>query len=103
MEKSIHRKVSTRSKGTQEGFEFAPELADLRNNNRAYNELTAVTQPTFAITAPAMEASTENVAEDCLGEQGAEAKLPQKRYYRQRAHANPMSDHDLDYPLCPEK
>jgi len=50
-----------------------------------------------------MEVNTENKTEDCQGEYGPEAKLPQKRYYRQRAHANPMSDHDLDYPLCPEK
>ncbi|EWC43999.1 tRNA (guanine-N(7)-)-methyltransferase [Drechslerella stenobrocha 248] len=27
--------------------------------------------------------------------------LPQKRYYRQRAHANPFSDHRLSYPLSP--
>ncbi|OZJ01982.1 tRNA (guanine-N(7)-)-methyltransferase [Bifiguratus adelaidae] len=27
--------------------------------------------------------------------------LPQKRYYRQRAHANPFSDHMLDYPINP--
>jgi len=27
--------------------------------------------------------------------------LPQKRFYRQRAHANPFSDHNLDYPLEP--
>ncbi|ORX48880.1 putative methyltransferase [Hesseltinella vesiculosa] len=26
----------------------------------------------------------------------------QKRFYRQRAHANPFSDHQLDYPSCPE-
>ena len=25
-----------------------------------------------------------------------EAKLPQKRFFRQRAHANPFSDHQLD-------
>ncbi|KAI8138936.1 guanine-N(7)--methyltransferase-like protein [Fennellomyces sp. T-0311] len=31
-----------------------------------------------------------------------EVKLPQKRYYRQRAHANPFSDHQLDYPPKPE-
>lgn len=29
------------------------------------------------------------------------AQLPQKRFYRQRAHANPFSDHDLEYPACP--
>ncbi|KAE8152135.1 hypothetical protein BDV25DRAFT_138183 [Aspergillus avenaceus] len=28
-------------------------------------------------------------------------KLPQKKFYRQRAHANPFSDHQLIYPLSP--
>ncbi|XP_060072416.1 tRNA (guanine-N(7)-)-methyltransferase-like [Ylistrum balloti] len=32
-----------------------------------------------------------------------EGKLPQKKYYRQRAHSNPMSDHIVDYPLSPDK
>ncbi|KAF8124228.1 guanine-N-7 methyltransferase [Boletus edulis] len=27
--------------------------------------------------------------------------LPQKKHYRQRAHANPFSDHALDYPASP--
>ncbi|XP_005099484.1 tRNA (guanine-N(7)-)-methyltransferase [Aplysia californica] len=31
-----------------------------------------------------------------------DAKLPQKKYYRQRAHANPNSDHNLEYPVKPE-
>ncbi|GFO26838.1 tRNA (guanine-n(7)-)-methyltransferase [Plakobranchus ocellatus] len=31
-----------------------------------------------------------------------ESKLPQKKYYRQRAHCNPNSDHSLDYPLSPD-
>lgn len=26
----------------------------------------------------------------------ASVKMPQKRYFRQRAHANPFSDHKLD-------
>ncbi|KAF9895422.1 tRNA (guanine-N(7)-)-methyltransferase (tRNA(m7G46)-methyltransferase) [Aspergillus nanangensis] len=30
-----------------------------------------------------------------------EIQLPQKKYYRQRAHANPFSDHRLEYPLSP--
>lgn len=30
------------------------------------------------------------------------SSLPQKRYYRQRAHSNPLSDHCFDYPVCPE-
>ncbi|KAF9466442.1 putative methyltransferase [Collybia nuda] len=28
--------------------------------------------------------------------------LPQKKHYRQRAHANPFSDHSLDYPSSPQ-
>ncbi|XP_059170636.1 tRNA (guanine-N(7)-)-methyltransferase-like [Physella acuta] len=31
-----------------------------------------------------------------------ETKLPQKKYFRQRAHSNPNSDHNLDYPVCPD-
>lgn len=29
--------------------------------------------------------------------------LPQKRYYRQRAHSNPLSDHSFDYPTAPSQ
>ncbi|KAK6198903.1 putative methyltransferase-domain-containing protein [Scheffersomyces amazonensis] len=29
--------------------------------------------------------------------------LPRKRYYRQRAHSNPFSDHRLDYPRSPSE
>ncbi|KAH8922613.1 hypothetical protein BT69DRAFT_222683 [Atractiella rhizophila] len=29
--------------------------------------------------------------------------LPQKKYYRQRAHANVFSDHSLDYPSSPSE
>ncbi|XP_060765959.1 tRNA (guanine-N(7)-)-methyltransferase isoform X1 [Neoarius graeffei] len=29
--------------------------------------------------------------------------LPQKKFYRQRAHSNPMADHTFDYPVCPEE
>ncbi|KAJ5380284.1 tRNA (guanine-N(7)-)-methyltransferase [Penicillium cataractarum] len=28
-------------------------------------------------------------------------KMPQKRFFRQRAHANVFSDHNLDYPISP--
>lgn len=30
-----------------------------------------------------------------------EKELPKKKFYRQRAHANPFSDHQLVYPLEP--
>lgn len=32
----------------------------------------------------------------------ATAALPQKKYYRQRAHSNPLSDHTFDYPVSPD-
>ena len=28
-------------------------------------------------------------------------ELPQKKYYRQRAHSNPLADHTFSYPTCP--
>lgn len=31
-----------------------------------------------------------------------EIQLPKKKYYRQRAHSNPFSDHQLEYPTKPE-
>ncbi|KXT12478.1 hypothetical protein AC579_7363 [Pseudocercospora musae] len=34
-------------------------------------------------------------------EEKHQGELPQKKYYRQRAHANPFSDHDLTYPESP--
>ncbi|EFX05470.1 methyltransferase-like protein 1 [Grosmannia clavigera kw1407] len=33
---------------------------------------------------------------------GAVPELPQKKFYRQRAHANPFSDHQLVYPASPD-
>ena len=39
------------------------------------------------------EADKEDVAE----------KLPKKKFYRQRAHTNPIADHCFDYPVSPDK
>ncbi|QPG75425.1 tRNA (guanine-N(7)-)-methyltransferase (tRNA(m7G46)-methyltransferase) [Brettanomyces nanus] len=33
----------------------------------------------------------------------AEIKMPRKRFYRQRAHSNPFSDHSLEYPMSPNQ
>lgn len=38
--------------------------------------------------------------EDCTTTD--EVALPQKRYYRQRAHSNPLSDHTFNYPISPD-
>ncbi|XP_017769368.1 PREDICTED: tRNA (guanine-N(7)-)-methyltransferase [Nicrophorus vespilloides] len=35
-------------------------------------------------------------------EVGDLVNLPQKRYYRQRAHSNPIADHCIDYPQTPD-
>lgn len=32
---------------------------------------------------------------------GKKLDLPKKKFYRQRAHSNPFSDHQLEYPLSP--
>ncbi|CAG8234019.1 unnamed protein product [Penicillium olsonii] len=32
---------------------------------------------------------------------GSVIKMPQKKFFRQRAHANPFSDHRLEYPISP--
>ncbi|PWN49370.1 putative methyltransferase [Violaceomyces palustris] len=36
-------------------------------------------------------------------QQAGKVVIPQKRWYRQRAHANPFSDHNLEYPASPEE
>ena len=33
----------------------------------------------------------------------AVAQLPKKKFYRQRAHSNPIADHCFDYPVSPDK
>jgi len=36
-------------------------------------------------------------------EGGEDVGLPKKRYYRQRAHSNPIADHCFDYPVSPDQ
>lgn len=36
-------------------------------------------------------------------EGGEVLSLPQKRYFRQRAHVNPIADHNFEYPLSPDQ
>ncbi|KAF8950579.1 tRNA (guanine-N(7)-)-methyltransferase (tRNA(m7G46)-methyltransferase) [Podila verticillata] len=40
-------------------------------------------------------------AEEVSTPESGEIRLPQKKYFRQRAHANVFSDHHLDYPVSP--
>jgi len=36
-------------------------------------------------------------------DQPQHVRLPQKRFYRQRAHSNPISDHSFNYPAHPDQ
>jgi hypothetical protein len=77
------------------GFKFAPISQD-----------GPVTFGNLAIVAHLLRGRAvemEEVGHSAMGAEAAEVKLPQKRYYRQRAHANPMSDHELVYPRTPDE
>jgi len=39
---------------------------------------------------------------EVTAEGAVSGKFPQKRYYRQRAHSNPLSDHSFNYPVTPD-
>ncbi|KAI5959195.1 hypothetical protein CANMA_004122 [Candida margitis] len=53
----------------------------------------ASTPPATAISPSDTLTSTESTPDL--------TELPRKRFYRQRAHSNPFSDHRLDYPTSP--
>lgn len=42
------------------------------------------------------------IDEKDAGDKGKKLDLPKKKFYRQRAHSNPFSDHQLEYPSCPD-
>jgi len=52
---------------------------------------------------PTKEASSEKALSKGAPSNDNLAKLPQKKFYRQRAHSNPMADHSFDYPVHPAK
>ena len=43
-----------------------------------------------------METSTQSIVSD-----KEISRKPQKKYYRQRAHTNPLADHSFEYPVKP--
>ncbi|KAH7114303.1 putative methyltransferase-domain-containing protein [Dendryphion nanum] len=49
---------------------------------------------------PAKRQKREEYKQSLTAEANVSA-LPKKKFYRQRAHANPFSDHSLTYPKCP--
>ncbi|KAJ3411799.1 tRNA (guanine-N(7)-)-methyltransferase (tRNA(m7G46)-methyltransferase) [Chytridiales sp. JEL 0842] len=59
----------------------------------------ATPMDTSSSSAPPAPAST--TASSTETATSVDKKLPQKKYFRQRAHANPFSDHQLVYPVRP--
>ncbi|KIV98891.1 tRNA (guanine-N(7)-)-methyltransferase [Verruconis gallopava] len=56
----------------------------------------------MASTSPATKGKRAAEKARARRENSENASIPQKRHYRQRAHANPFSDHRLTYPDCPD-
>ncbi|CDZ98217.1 trm8p [Phaffia rhodozyma] len=56
--------------------------------------------PSDAVEDPEFEDDEAGPLE-AVAPDGSIIKLPQKKFYRQRAHANPLADHALEYPSCP--
>ncbi|XP_059099472.1 tRNA (guanine-N(7)-)-methyltransferase-like [Tigriopus californicus] len=61
--------------------------------------ITPLGPPVFISSQPSM-ATSPAIAPEAM-DTSALPQLPQKRFYRQRAHSNPMADHCFDYPLTP--
>lgn len=59
------------------------------------------TEPAPSQTEPAADSVSEREEEETVA--SAPVGLPQKRYYRQRAHSNPLADHSFEYPVSPEQ
>ncbi|KAJ5086623.1 hypothetical protein NUU61_007930 [Penicillium alfredii] len=55
----------------------------------------------MATPPPSKRQKREEYRRKIQSEHGTSVKMPQKKFFRQRAHANPFSDHQLDYPLSP--
>ncbi|CAK7211131.1 tRNA (guanine-N(7)-)-methyltransferase (tRNA(m7G46)-methyltransferase) [Sporothrix eucalyptigena] len=52
--------------------------------------------------AKRLKRETYLLAQKQQRDDGSVPELPQKKFYRQRAHANPFSDHNLVYPASPD-
>jgi len=50
-----------------------------------------------------MATDVVRAAEEDSSSSSPTIRLPQKRYYRQRAHSNPICDHVFDYPAHPSE
>ncbi|EDO14572.1 hypothetical protein Kpol_269p6 [Vanderwaltozyma polyspora DSM 70294] len=73
---------------------------DLRNPNRDPNSRRVLYRTNKEENRK--ELKHVKIDESTLAQEGKKLDLPKKRFYRQRAHSNPFSDHQLDYPTSPD-
>ncbi|KAG9248737.1 hypothetical protein BJ878DRAFT_487025 [Calycina marina] len=63
--------------------------------------VTALLCPSTIMAGPPNKRQKREEYKTSQREDGT-AELPKKKFYRQRAHANPFSDHQLTYPISPD-
>jgi hypothetical protein len=82
----------------------SPVAKKLKLASAPTTEAPAVAAPTTTTVAVPNASSGIRTGEKAQYREArkGKAELPKKKYYRQRAHANPFSDHNLDYPVHPE-
>ena len=85
---SSHR---TLHKGCEQRAAFSRLLLQNRNTHARYLPW----KPTLR-----MRAITQR--HTCIYTMAENVDLPQKRFYRQRAHSNPLADHTFSYPARPD-
>jgi tRNA (guanine-N7-)-methyltransferase len=71
------------------------EQREAESKRRAYRENKQTTRTKLKHARFEGSETPESTNEDRVD-------LPRKRFYRQRAHSNPFSDHRLDYPRSPD-
>ncbi|CAK7905991.1 tRNA (guanine-N(7)-)-methyltransferase [[Candida] anglica] len=86
---------------TENTLEAKVSAATKRKEYREKKEETrkAFKQARFEEAAAGSEGSPSPAPESATPEA---VELPRKRFYRQRAHSNPFSDHRLEYPRSPD-
>lgn len=71
------------------------------NKRRIYRKEQEVTRKAFKQARFEEKEASETPSAD-ESSSSSVVELPRKRFYRQRAHSNPFSDHSLDYPNSPD-
>ncbi|KAI9674679.1 MAG: tRNA (guanine-N(7)-)-methyltransferase (tRNA(m7G46)-methyltransferase) [Caeruleum heppii] len=86
-----------------QGAPLSPAMQPSRpqREGNAWGQLAAAVAVSFAMDPPPPKRQKrEQYRSEHRG--NAAKQLPKKKFYRQRAHANPFSDHQLQYPPSPD-